>query len=267
MWKLFCFFLFIHFSLIASEIDQILDDMTCKERFYLNEFFKICVREDHFGYTIFFDKPVSVSGFFIKCPNKEIVSPYLNKLVSYGWRIWKKYEPLFQHPNYIFCEEIEEFHDSDLNKKIKICNIYIINKNALLHLLQEKNSIFSDYIGQEFSPEKFLHEIETSRKLTPLIKENEALLGIMLGYGIKSSFKFADIHKSGKIPEKHAGWAAITFDRPPGCKISPVVFAGDPNSEENQTISHHYSSQIGDIWKIYREKDFLQKVIKMLTQT
>ena len=123
MQKLLWFLLFIQFSVNASENDQILDNMNRRERFYLNEFFKACVREDHFGYAIFFDKPVSVSGYFIKCPSRENSAPYLNKLISYGWKVWKKYEPLLQHSNYIFCEEafLEPYQDSSTCKESKLC--------------------------------------------------------------------------------------------------------------------------------------------------
>lgn len=267
MQKLLWFLIFIQFSVSASEIDQILGGMSRGERFYLSEFFKACIREDHFGYTIFFDKPVSASGFFIKCPSREIPAPYLNKLMSHGWKIWKKYEPLFQHPNYIFCEEIEDFFDSDLNRRIKSCHIYLINKNALSHLLQKNNSIFSEHLGQEFSPENLLHKIETTRTLTPHLNDNEALLGIVLGYGIRSSFKFADMHTIGKIPEDHTDWTPIISGQPRGCKINPVIFIGDQNSEEDQSISRHYSSQIDEIWNVYRDKEFLIKVIRQLCAT
>lgn len=266
MQKLLWFVLFIQFSLNASEIDRNLDGMSSRERFYLKEFFKACVREDHFGYTIFFDKPVSASGFFIKCPSREIAAPYQNKLISEGWKIWKKYEPLFQHPNYIFCEEIEEFYDKDLKSKIKVCHIFLITKNALLNLLDEKHFLFSEQLGSEFSPEKFLHDVETTRKLTVHLKRNEALLGIALGYGIRASFQFADKRKSGHNPEELSKGTPIISFQPKGCKINPVSFIGDLNSEEDQAISCHYSSQIEEIWKIYRDKEFLRKVIKKITQ-
>lgn len=249
----------------GSEVEDSLKTLTCSERFYLDKFFRACIRTNHFGFTIFSDKPVSLSGYFIRCRSDELPSPYHNKLIARGWNIWKKHEHLFQHRNFIFCEEREDVYDESLNFNFKICHIYLINKSALLTLLKAQESTFTKYLGEEFSPETFLTKVENTKKLTPYLNNSDVLLGLVLGYGLESALKFEELQKCASCGSPGIEVCqAIVSHLPKGCKIEPVVFMGDPKSMEVKNIKEHYADPIEKIWSIYKDKNFLVSVIKAL---
>ena len=252
-----------HFTLSGSEIEDALKALTISERFYLNNFFRACVRTDHFGYTIFSDKPVSLSGYFIRCRSDELASPYRNKLIARGWNVWKKHEHLFPHKNFIFCEEVEVFHDKDLDFTFKICHIYLINKEAFLNLLINYSSTFVKYLGDGFSPENFLAKVENTKTVTPHLNHSEALKGLVLGYGLEASLLFEEFQKDSFPPEP-VSTQVIVSHQPSNCKIEPVVFIGNTESSETQRIKEHYSEPIEKIWCVYKEKNFLLIVLNAL---
>ncbi|HEY4832914.1 MAG TPA: hypothetical protein VIH61_10190 [Waddliaceae bacterium] len=253
----------IHFTINGSEVGGILKTLTYNEHFYLNKFFHACVCSDHFGFTIFFDKPVALSSYFIRCRSDELASPYRNKQIALGWKVWKKHEHLFPHENFIFCEEQENVYDENLNFTFKTCHIYLINKAALLSLLRAHKITFSRYLGEEFSPEGFLAKVENTKTLMPHLNNSEALLGIVLGYGLEAALQFERM-RDCSIPCGETHYQSICSYQPKECSITPVVFAGNPGSAEAQSIQNHYSEQIEKIWQIYKDKDFLQIVLNTL---
>src|ERR1700722_19924934 len=54
-----------------------------RERFYLECFFKELVFEDGFAYTLFFDKPICLSGYLIH-PSELMQAPNSSNFVK-GW--------------------------------------------------------------------------------------------------------------------------------------------------------------------------------------
>ena len=116
---IFFFLICLPLSLRGMDVESIYGKMSYGERFYLREFFKISICDNHFGYVLFYNKPVSASGFFLKCPSRELDHPYKNKLLKKGWNVWKKYEKTIPHSGFVFCEEIDVFFDEDNEQEIK----------------------------------------------------------------------------------------------------------------------------------------------------
>ena len=254
--------IFIHFTMNGSDVESILKRLSFNERFYLNKFFRACIRADHFGFTIFSDKPVSLSSYFIRCRSDELANPYRNKLISRGWHVWKKYQHLLPHENFIFCEERDDFYDESLNFTFKISHIYLVNKSELIKLLRKQEATFAKCLGEGFSPEGFLKLVENTKTLMPHLNNDEALLGLVLGYGLESALQFAELQQKGSYEDGVC--EAIISYQPNRCKIQPVVFVGNPQSREVQNIKEHYAEPIEKIWNIYKDKNFLISVIKAL---
>jgi hypothetical protein len=132
----------------SAQWEEALRSLSSSERFYLKNFLKYSVQDSQFGFTLFFDKPVSLGGYCVRWRSDEMIHPYRNKLIKRGWNVWKKHESSFPHPNFIFCEEHEEFYDLTLRNTFKVCRIYLINKLAFLKLLQEQMDIFVAYLAR-----------------------------------------------------------------------------------------------------------------------
>ncbi len=199
--------------------------MSVQERFYLRKFFKKVVCNDQWGYALFFDKPVSLAGFFLKCPSQEILHPYSNKLMKKGWKVWKKHAYSFPSSHFLLCEEIDSSAESIL------CKVYLINKPAFLKVVNENLTIFKNRLGENFSPEKLLSEIENTKTLTPHLEHDEGLLGIVLGFEVNSSLLFgARAPLTSQAPTRDQFLQRVESLQSAKCKIHPVTFLGDPQS-------------------------------------
>lgn len=137
------------------------------------------------------------------------------------WAIWKKYEHLFPHPNYIFTEKIKD------QGIIKGRDIFVINKAALFRTLEIHKDRFIEKLGRSFSPEQFIKNIEEKKCLYPFINDDDELLGIILGFGRESSRLFVEAHeKTSRICSGEEDFH----------QICGVIFMGDPSSKEVKNL-------------------------------
>ncbi|NGX61642.1 MAG: hypothetical protein K940chlam9_01131 [Chlamydiae bacterium] len=251
------------FSLKAApDTETLYNNMTVRESFYLREFFRIAISEEHFGYTLFFDKPMSTMGFFLRCPSKEMSNAYQNKLLKKGWKVWKKYETSFPHSRFLLFEEEESFFDKENKHTIKVCNLYLIHKKEFLSQIVANWDLFSDRLGSEFSPRTLLEQIESTKCLLVHLNYDETLLGILLGFGREAALIF-DLHEKG---ESHTPLNRLVSTDSFVGKVEPVVFMGNENSLATQEILKKYDEQRKALEKILQQKDLLKLTLKALSQ-
>jgi len=251
-------FIFCIAPLPAQSLD-VLKKMTSQEQFYLKNFFRKTVCKDHWGYALFFDKPASLAGFFLKCPSQDISNPYSNRLMKKGWHVWRKYCSDFSTEHFIICEEVdpsEEIPPVDI-----ICKIYLINKSAFLHVLYENLDLFKSRLGDDFSPEKLLLTIEHTKTLTPHLNYDEGLLGVVLGFEVESALLFGK-RTSSQVLLHNPLLQRVCSTQPPHYKIYPVAFTGNPESPQVQKLLDKYSYQTPFIEKVVRNKQFLELVLE-----
>lgn len=209
------------------------------------------MKRDDLGHVLFFDtKPVCFGGV-----NRRV---YSNKLLFKGWQCWKKREALFPHPNFLFIEEGVYF------KKGAILHIFAINKTALKATLYKHEALFKEILGPDFSPEGLIASIEEKKVIRPLINDDEALFGIILGFGAESPQAFKEKHL-GKprftwAPPWTDDYTGIEVKRPKGCTISPVAFMGNPQSEEVIQLKKCYAQELKEIWEKYKSSPDLLKM-------
>lgn len=254
------FLICLPLSVGAADAENIYNKMSYGERFYLREFFKISICDNHFGYVLFHNKPMSASGFFLKCPSHELDHPYKNKLLKKGWCVWKKYENKIPHNGFVFCEEIDIFFDSVNKKEIKVCNIYLVNKKTLRSTLQAYVDCFKQRLGENFSPDEFLQLIETTKSILPHLHDDEFLLGILLGYG-KDAPDLFYINEKTSLPKP---LTKLTSTPSKYGKVQPITFVGDPTSKETQQTIQSYRGQAESIEQLCQNEDILKSVLKML---
>ncbi|MCH9625980.1 MAG: hypothetical protein S4CHLAM123_11660 [Chlamydiales bacterium] len=239
---------------------DISNSLSINERFYLEKFFKIAICDDHFGYSLFFNKPMSVTGYFLQCPSHELGSPYKNKLVKKGWKVWKKHADQMAHSGFIFCEERIVFYDPYNACEIEVCNIYLINKRILQQTVQSNLAIFRERLGEAFSVDGFVERIEATKTVTPHIGGDEMLLGILLGFGKEASMLFERYATAAEI----GGLTAVMSEPSIKEKVQPVVFVGDPSSLEVRSILDSYQGQAQYLENVCRGKKLLKMVFQKL---
>lgn len=240
--------LFLAFSapLYAESVEERMKQLSVDERFCMKAFFKQAIVHDQAAHVLFFsNKPVCLTGPAIQHNDRSLQDILCLK----GWRVFKRHEHLFPHPNFIFCE-----HIYDSGRECKVLDIYIINKRSLKKCLTEHLDAFKEGLGDAFSPEQFIAKLEEGRSLPELVNENQMLIGILLGYGEESSRTFK---RACGQPHTET-YRRIDLQRPQGCKIHPVVFMGNPRSEEVRKLSSTYEKELQAIWSRYKSEDPLK---------
>ncbi len=182
-----------------------------------------------------------------------------------GWHCWKNNEYLFQHPNFIFLEEEFSFGDET------VFHIFIVNKKTLSASLHKNIECFKALLGPDFSPQNFILSIEKAGVLRPLINNDEALLGLILGYGTESPTAYkkqnAQIDKKDdwSLPKRTENYTGLEALCPKKCRIHPVAFVGDPKSKEVVSLLNLYTQELEEIWKVSKaSKDPLKLILEKL---
>ncbi len=240
-------------ALSSDDIKNIVRRISMHEKFFLNKYFEYLIRYGHLGQVLFLDKPMCYITFPI-----DDCSCYPSRLISQGWHIWKNYEYLLDHQKYIFHSVISE---DKFNSGKAMCDVYVINKENLLRLLRENETFFKNQLGDSFCSDLFLASLESSRILNSLIRDNDAVLGVMLGYGIASSLNYKnrvadDFHKTKTKKTKSSETVFIN--------IAPVQFIPAPDSVEANSLQNKYEHEVLELNKIYSRRNFFMKSMEKL---
>ena len=245
-----------------STVEGTLKELSYEEKFLIKRFFYSLLRNDGLGHVLFFDtKPACFGTIDKQCRQKS----YSQRVLLRGWKCWKNSQHLFSHPNFIFIEEEFSFGNET------VFHIFIINKKTLLYSIYKNIDLFRKTLGADFSPENFITSIEKEGVLRPLLKHDEALFGVILGYGVESSIAFKEQHKrigeDDWAPEWTANYTGIEAFCPKKCRIHPVEFVGNPESKEVADLLNCYTQELEEIWRMYTSsKDILRLVLKRLCE-
>lgn len=144
----------------ATDVKKILDQMPVEEKQALTQLFHSLIQKDHLEYTLFANKPVCQSSHFIVTPVGNLFAKCRCEGVFWNqWKIWKKYESLFMHRNYLL---VEEFSICPSN----IVTCIFINKRAFLKKVNRHIDIFRRFLGSYTTAQDLLDQIEKTNKLS-----------------------------------------------------------------------------------------------------
>lgn len=231
-------------SLFGVQVDQGLKELSFREKRCLRSFFNKAVKQDQAGHVLHFStKPVALVAIVLESKGKTFKKELL---ALEGLEVLKKHRNLFPHPNFIFSENLFE-PDKDLS----VLHIYLINKTSLKSCLKKHLKTYQEILGSSFSPEEFISQLERGVKLPSLIKKDELLTGLLLGFGEESSQTFKEMRTNPLSKSKF--YQFIEIKKPKGCQIEPVIFGGDPTSEEVQQLTSIYEQELESIWSTYKK--------------
>ncbi len=252
------------------------------DREALEFFFRIAVAFDSFGYALFGDKPIAISGFYEWKDSSDIRFDSIcsNVQMRDGWETWKKHEHLFPMKNYILVK-CENLVDNDF------AAILFINKNAFLKTVQENLSDFRSILGDEVSPENLLLKfLECEDVFGEVLKNHEGLIGTLLGYGRNNAWLFhrrkqitsllenkpysLNHYSKSLLDELEAiNQSLHNFDDREFYYLNFLFmglpgFVAEPDSQETQQLKKKYENQYHEIMRRYVEKDFLEVTFEQM---
>ncbi len=256
-----------------------------EEKRNLETLFRNLFLDKQFGYTLLGDKPASVTGHFKVIPpgNMHPMAYTFNQ----EWETWEKQKLAFDH--YLLLQRP--------HPKVKdLRSITFINKRAFLEVVRENIDLFQERLGALVSAEGLLEEIEhSSLDLKAILYEDEALYGIVLGYGRHNALLFkryfelfssvdrvqaSDYPFSPKIPrrknffslQEELKYLERKLSSPPEkCSpfslVAPVYFGGDPEDEQTEVLREKYRELRKKITAFYSEGNCFEKTLEILLQS
>lgn len=263
MFRLFLLLL-LPTHLLLGSVDTSFDQLSFKERTYLSHFFRQTLNGDQLGFVLFFDKPISLLVI-----HKKRSRYFPTTLADKGWFVWKKYEHLFPHENFVFCEE------PSVNGSTHYFHVHLVNLTNLRRVLVEHEALFLATLGDTFSCDRFILELQEKKQLRPLINHDECLYGILMGFGEES----ASAYKRRKAKRALESDVFVRLPRineglklhAPGGKtyiktfgIHPIAWIGNPSCEETVALQERYVSQCLDLRQRFRRKNPLRDCLSQL---
>lgn len=173
----FLFVLIIAFDCCALEI-------TSREGLVLEKIFQTLIASSEGGYVIFGKKPMCIHGFktqdFFSGENEN---HHASVCLKEGAEVLKKLLPLQAKNNIV----INVYNQPDTLVKNMI-HVLIVNKNLFLKVVEDNLSLFQYVLGPDVTPEKLLEKLlDPNESFNFVLKNDKALIGILLGYGVKNS--------------------------------------------------------------------------------
>ncbi len=263
----------------SQHITQILHTLTQEERSSLEWFFR-CFAQDS-SYVLFGTKPMAFCHIRkIDACNLPVSNVYnfmdsisqfhlCNLLKKDGWETWGKYQHLFPSSNYIFVE----------NNDPKSTTIFLINKREFLKKITENIAIFRDTLGTQVTPQKILTEcLQSNNIIKEVLKNNDALLGILLGFGTHNAQLFWRMQQleEARTPETEEEYknlqsrlAAFSDHHTSGFNflLLPLPgFSADLECLETKQLKSAYTRQHKNIIQKYRNQDFLEVTLEQIVR-
>jgi len=166
-----------------SLLDKKISLIPKEDKLDLEIFFRHLICDDHIGYTLFGDKPISISGYYVHEPIEHVLwgrIPHIS--IDRLWKVWEKHRNRIKMKNYLW---LNEPHSQDIpNLRI----ITVINKRAFLKVIHDNIDEFQRILGHDMTPDEFLDKVRSGNtSLFDLLHRNEVLYGILLGYGKKNA--------------------------------------------------------------------------------
>lgn len=250
-------------------------NLAAEEKSWMEPFFRGIMLQHNAIYTLYGSKPMTIVSIDI---NEEVQGDdsqrskqekkkriiFENYHLLQNWENWEKVKARFHVNRYAF------FKKADIANPDQAI-IYFADMTKIALTLQENYDLFKRETGLDFDPLSESLSLEQGSKFWTEVFDNSALLGMLLGYGIKNSFCFqwkygdlSDIHEKlaesllFRFSDKPQGGKA-TFD-----KLSLPIFASFSEGEDE--VIEKYKREREMIRSVYENKDFLNMTLQKLTQ-
>lgn len=277
-----------------SNVSKILSTLPKDDKEELEWLFRYLNFDAATSYVLFGNKPMGFALFYEIEPHfSKILDPYdfedsftrlsqLNVRINRGWNSWKKHRHLFPSTNFLLIE----------NRNSKCIRIFMINKREFIKKVEENIDIFREFLGNHITPDAILNDCITSNNvIDSTLKNNDYLLGILLGFGrhnaelffrrkqIKNEKHLKEISLTQETLTPSRGFSTLeeeynhinkiltSFAETNNFDFNPLFmflpgFVADHGHAETQQLKSEYTRQYKKILKTYRNGDFLETTLK-----
>ncbi len=244
--------------------------LTSEEKAWVEPFFRGVMLQHNAIYTLCGSKPMTMIAIDLEEEMQNSGKNKKNRIVTedyhllQNWENWEKMGSRFQLNRYLFFKKIDSTDP-------KRATIYFADMTKIALVLQENYNLFKRETGLDFDPLSESLTMEQGSEFWNKTFDHPALLGILLGYGIKNSFcfqwKYCNLPES--THEKLARSLLFQFsDQPQGGKatfdkLSIPIFASFSEAEDE--MIEKYKKEREAIRAIYEDRNFLTLTLQKLT--
>jgi hypothetical protein len=239
--------------------------LTSDEKAWMEPFFRGVMLQQGAIYTLCGSKPMTMISLDdeqqLLAENQKAKREKKKRIVLEDYHLlqnWEKWESIKSHfplHRYLFFK--------------KHATLYFADMTKVALALQEHYNVFKKETGLDFDPLSESLALERGSEFWDKTWDHPALLGLLLGYGIKNSFcfqwKYANLSDTH---EKLAGSLLFQFtDQPQGGKatfdkLSLPIFASFSEGEDE--VVEKYKREREAIRDIYEDKNFLSLTLQKL---
>jgi hypothetical protein len=268
-WVLILFASFVALcSFDKADVKKISDKLSAEEKTWMDPFFRGVMLQNQGIYTLCGSKPMTMvrlepeSGSNPAAANKKKIALENYHLLE-NWKNWEKVKSKFPLHRFAFFKKLDA-DDPSLDA------IYFADLTKVALVLQENYNIFRKETGLDFDVLDESLVLEQGSEFWEKVFDHPALLGLLLGYGMKNSFCFQWKYGSSELQEKITNALSFRFsDKPHGGKatfnkLSLPIFASFSDGEDE--MIEKYRKEREAIRTTYEEKDFLLLTLQKLTQ-
>jgi hypothetical protein len=273
--NLFVIFLLSFATLVlSSSFEKTTHQLTANEKVWMEPFFRGLMLQNQAIYTLCGSKPMTMISLDIEDGSQSNNDPKKKSKKDHivmedyhllkNWGNWEEVKSKFPINRYAFFKK----EDSTDPKKT---TIYFADLTKVALVLQENYNTFKRETGFDFDPLRESLLLEQGSEFWDKAFDHPALLGILLGYGIKNSFcfqwKYGDLSEGKRqlaesllfqFSDKPQGGKA-TFD-----KLSLPIFASFSQGEDE--VIEKYKRERELIKATYEDKDFLTLTLQKLIE-
>ena len=166
-----------------EQIQKIVTSLSAYEREALSSFFRLLLENECCGYSLYGEKPLCVQEFM-----KDEIPLALNEnlikrscLLREGIRIWEKSGLGSFKSNYAI-------HASQLPSSDGWLDVFFINKQSLIHVIDQNLALFQYVLGPKVTSVSLLNQfLDSNQNLSSILCEDRVLNGLLLGYGMQNA--------------------------------------------------------------------------------
>jgi hypothetical protein len=247
------------------------DQLSAEEKAWMEPFFRGIMLQNQAIYTLCGSKPMTMITLELESESQSALKSkkLKDRIVMEDYQLLRRWEYWEQVKLKLRLQRYAFFKKKD-SEDAKSATIYFADVTKVALVLQEHYDTFKAKTGLEFDPLRESLRIEQGSEFWDKAFDHPALLGILLGYGVKNSFCFLWIY--GDLPERHQQLSeSLLFqfsDKPIGGKatfdtLSLPIFASFSQGEDE--VIEKYKREREIIKAAYEDKDFLTLTLEKLT--
>lgn len=223
----------------------------------LEKFFDYLLHYSTIGYALCGEKPVAIDTF----PSLAHLPPAFSvsilaqcqgySILGRGWEVWQRYSASFPSDRFVF-RYVEDFN-----------TIVLVNKEFTKKVIHENLDLFQKYSGLEQTVGSVLDQVCTPIAQEYMISFNQALLGILLGFGRNNSVAFSNrslIQKLEVCELWHYDNSLIEYATP-----GFILINNGTNENENERVKKVFKEAKIKIQKSFQNGQYFKTFIELFT--